>query len=69
MILTKRIKQFIKETATLATTEDPELTIDECITEYTSQVLEDDYYNVVNWANWKGIEIPMKLRNVIDPAF
>ena len=69
MILTKRIKQFIKETATLATTEDPELTIDECITEYTSQVLEDDYYNVVNWANWKGIKIPMKLRNVIDPTY
>ena len=69
MILTKRIKQFIKETATLATTEDPELTIDECITEYTSQILEDDYYNVVNWANWKGIKIPMKLRNVIDSTF
>ena len=69
MILTKRIKQFIKETATLATTEDPELTIDECITEYTSQILEDDYYNVINWANSKGIKIPMKLRNVIDPTF
>ena len=69
MILTKRIKQFIKETATLATIEDPELTIDECITEYTSQVLEDDYYNVVIWANWKGIKIPMNLRDVIDPAF
>ena len=69
MILTKRIKQFIKETATLATTEDPELTIDECITEYTNQVIEDDYYNVINWANWKGIEIHMNLRNVIDPAF
>ena len=69
MILTKRIEQFIKETSILATTEDPELTMDECIAEYTSQVLEDDYYNVVNWANWKGIKIPMKLRNVIDPAF
>ena len=69
MILTKRIEQFIKETAVLATTEDPELTMKECIAEYTSQVLEDDYYNVVNWANWKGIKIPMKLRNVIDPTF
>jgi len=69
MFLTKRIEQFIKETAVLATTEDSELTMEECITEYTNQVLEDDYYNVVNWANWKGIKIPMKLRNVIDPTF
>ena len=69
MILTKRIKQFIKETALLATTEDQELTMDECIAEYTSQILEDDYYNVVNWANWKGIKIPVKLRSVIDSTF
>lgn len=69
MILTKRIEQFIKETASLATTEDPLLTMDECIAEYTNQILEDDYYNVVNWANWKGIKIPVKLRNVIDSTF
>lgn len=69
MILTKRIERFIKETASLATTENPELTMDECIPEYTNQILEDDYYSVVNWANWKGIEIPVKLRHVIDSTF
>lgn len=69
MILTKRIEQFIKETASLATTESPDLAMNECIAEYTNQILEDDYYNVVNWANWKGIKIPMKLRNVIDSTF
>ena len=69
MILTNRIEQFIKETAVLAIAEDPELTMEECIAEYTSQVLEDDYYSLVNWANWKGIKIPMKLRNVIDSEF
>lgn len=69
MILTKRINQFIKETALLATKENPGLTIEECIKEYTNQILEDDFYSVVNWANWKGIKIPVKLRNVIDSTF
>ena len=55
--------------STAKTTEDPLLTMDECIAEYTNQILEDDYYNVVNWANWKGIKIPVKLRNVIDSTF
>lgn len=69
MILTKRIKEFIKETAILAVSKCPDLTIDECITEYTNQIVENDYYNVVNWANWNGIKIPMVLRKVIDPEF
>lgn len=69
MVITKRINQFIKETANLAIKEDSDLTLNECITEYTSQILEDDFYSVVNWANWKGIKIPVSLRSVIDPEF
>lgn len=69
MIITKRIKQFIVEASSLAIKEDSSLTLEECIAEYTSQILEDDYYSIVNWANWKGIKISMKLRTVIDPEF
>lgn len=69
MVITKRINQFIKDVANLAIKEDSGLTLDECIMEYTSQILEDDFYFVVNWANWKGIKIPVALRSVIDPEF
>ncbi len=69
MTITRRIEQFIKETAELALCEDADLTIEETINEYKNQIQEDDFYNVVNWANWKGVKIPVKLRNVIDPDY
>lgn len=69
MTINRRIKRFIVETAKLAVQECPDLTMEQCITEYESQILENDYYSVVNWANWKGIKIPIRLRKVIDPNF
>lgn len=73
MTITKRINQFIKEAAALAmqkeTDEPLGLTMEQCIAEYTAQILEDDYYCVVNWAHSEGITIPVKLRSVIDSDY
>lgn len=68
MVITKRIEQFIKEVADIATTES-DLKYDECISEYTDQITNDDYYYVVNYANSKHIEIPKALQKMIDPAY
>lgn len=69
MTVTKRIRQFIDETANLAFEEDKTFTRQEYVDEYTNQVEDNDFYGVVNWANWKGIKIPVSLRNAIDPNF
>ena len=72
MTITKRIRDFIKTTAEMAMQEpekDDTLTFESFITEYTAQIVEDDYYSVVNYANWRGIKIPRVLRNAIDPNF
>lgn len=67
--ITEEIKRFIETTARAAVIESPDMTMEECITEYTNQILENDYYGVVNWANWKGIKIPNELSWIIDPEF
>lgn len=67
--ITEQIKNFIETVAKLAVFECPEMTMEQYITEYTSQILENDYYNVVNWANWNGIQVPEKLAWIIDPDF
>ena len=68
MTITERIKRFITEVADAAMAE-PEryemLTREECIEEYTEQIVSDDYWCVVNYAVDKGIAIPMDLRGAI----
>lgn len=68
-MVTEQIMDFIRTVAKMAVAESPDLTTEQCIVEYISQIKEHDYYNVVNWANWKGIIIPDELRWVIDPEF
>lgn len=67
--ITEQIRNFIETVAKLAVSEYPEMTMKQCIDEYTSQILENDYYNVVNWANWKGVQVPKQLTWIIDPDF
>ena len=67
MTLTKRINAFIKESADLSAKISNGFTsVDEAITEFTNQILEDDYFCVVNFAYSEGIAIPVKLRHVIS---
>ena len=67
MKLTKRLSQFIKEVAETAMLEEDNsgITFDQCIAEYTDQIMTDDYFSVVCYANYKGITIPRALRNVL----
>lgn len=67
--ITEQIRNFIEIVAKLAVSECQEMTIEQYTTEYTSQILENDYYSVVNWANWKGIQVPEELAWIIDPDF
>lgn len=65
MIITRRIKQFINEVATAAINEpESDVTIEECITEYTDQILHDDFECVVYYGESKGIKIPRSLKLV-----
>lgn len=67
MLLTKRINDFIKETAELyAKLSDGVASVDDNISEFTNQILEDDYSCVVNYAYSQGIKIPIKLRHIIE---
>lgn len=67
MLLTKRINVFIKESAELsAKISDGFTSVNEAISEFTNQILEDDYYCVVNFAYSNGITIPVKLRHIIE---
>lgn len=67
MTITKRLKDFIKEVAKTAMTEEgnSDLTFDQCIAEYTDQIANDDYFSVVCYADYKGITIPRALRGVL----
>lgn len=66
MKLTKRLQSFIKEVAEVATSEEnSDVTYNECIAEYTDQVINDDYSNVIYYADYKGITIPRALKNVL----
>lgn len=67
--ITEEIKSFIETVAKKAVAECLEMTMEQYMAEYTSQILENDYYGVVNWANWKGIQVPDELRWIIDPEF
>lgn len=67
--ITEQTRHFIESTAKLAIAGCPEMTMVQYIAEYTSQILENDYYGVVNWANWKGIQVPEELAWIIDPDF
>lgn len=72
MTLTKRLNQFVREVAMLAVSElevDKDLTAQKCIEEYTDQISSDDYYCVVNYANSRGVKIPVALRAAIDPEY
>lgn len=63
MTLTRRLKSFIKEVAEAATSEDlSDVTYDECIAEYTDQIVNDDYFSMVCYADYKGIAIPRALK-------
>ena len=66
MTLTRRLKSFIKEVAEAATSEKPsDVTYDECIAEYTDQIVNDDYFSLVCYADYKGIAIPRVLKRAL----
>lgn len=68
MTITKRLKQFIKETATIAMKEperDLDLTFDDFVKEYIEQIDSDDYMCVVTYADSVGIKIPRALHSVL----
>ena len=66
MTLTRRLKNFVKEVAEVATSEDPsDVTYDECIAEYTDQIVNDDYFSLVCYADYKGITIPRALKGAL----
>lgn len=69
MIMTARLKQFVKEVTEIAMSEperDNLITYEECITEYTDQIISDDFWWVVNYAYGKGVKIPRALQKVVD---
>ena len=67
MKITKRLNQFIKEVAETAMTEEgnSDLSLDQCIAEYTDQITNDDYFSVVCYADYKGITIPRSLKGIL----
>ena len=66
MTLTRRIKQFVKEVAKTAVSEEPSaVTYEECVAEYTDQIVSDDFRCVVWYADFKGIAIPRALRGAL----
>ena len=68
MEMTRRLKDFVREVAKVATSEDSDVTYDECIVEYTDQIVTDDYFSVVCYAEYKGIAIPRALKGVLKTA-
>lgn len=66
MEMTRRLKDFVREVAKMATSEkDSDVTYDECIAEYTDQIVTDDYFSVVCYADYKGISIPRALKGIL----
>lgn len=68
MTITRRLQQFIKETATRAMKEperDPDLTLDDFVKEYTDQIVSDDYVCLVTYADNVGIKIPRALHSAL----
>ena len=67
MEMTRRLKDFVREVAKVAASEkDSDVTYDECIAEYTDQIVTDDYFSVVCYADYKGITIPRALKGVLN---
>lgn len=57
MTITRRIKQFINEVVTAATNEsESDVTMEECINEYTDQILSNDYECVVIMQNQRELK-------------
>ena len=68
MTITRRLQQFIKETAIMAIREperDSDLTFEDFVKEYTNQIVGDDYVCMVTYADGVGIKVPQALRSVL----
>lgn len=66
MKLTKRLVEFVKEVAEVtASEENSAFTYDECITEYTDQIVNDEFSDVVHYADTMGITIPRALKSIL----
>ena len=66
MTMTRRLREFIKEVAKVAaTSEESIVTYDECIAEYTDQIVNDDYVCVVAYADSVGIAVPRALKGAL----
>lgn len=67
MTLTRRLKQFVKEVAQVASSDKEGVSVsyDECIVEYTDQIANDDFFSVVCYANYRGIKIPRALQSAL----
>lgn len=69
MEMTRRLKDFVREVAKVAISEkDSDVTYDECIAEYTDQIVTDDYFSVAYYADYKGIAIPRALKGILKTA-
>lgn len=67
MTMTRRLKEFVKEVARKAASEEDSIvSYDECVAEYTDQIVSDDYLCVVSYADSKGIAIPRALRGALE---
>lgn len=66
MNLTRRLKQFVNEVADAAVSGDGiDVTREECVAEYTDQIVNDDFFSVVCYAHSLGIKIPVALRGAL----
>lgn len=63
MQLTRRLKQFVNEVANVAVSDGGmNVTREECVAEYTDQIVNDDFSSVVCYAAFKDIVIPRALK-------
>lgn len=63
MKLTKELRGFVEEVANAAVSEEnSDVTFDECVAEYTDQIVNDDYFSVICYAVYKGIVVPQPLK-------
>ena len=66
MTVTRRLREFIKEVARVAiASEEAGVTYDECVAEYTDQIVNNDYVCVVTYADSEGITIPRALKGAL----
>lgn len=63
MKLTKELRDFVEEVANAAVSEEnSDVTFDDCVVEYTDQIVNDDYFCVVCYAVYKDIVVPQSLK-------